>query len=122
MVTICIGPVCVPLHLLLPFLVGLMHRRGWFKWFKQEWVTIRFWKTWWAGAPHKKAEAKAKPDVKQADAKVHETIASQPKETSNTSHSPNMSPDGVAGAVELPQTQPGIQHRNVQQQEIHASQ
>ena len=36
---ICIGGVCVPLNLLLPFLVGVLHRYGWFNWFQQEWVT-----------------------------------------------------------------------------------
>ena len=36
---ICIGGVCVPLNLLIPFLIGLMHRYGYLQWFKQEWVT-----------------------------------------------------------------------------------
>ncbi|GLC55601.1 hypothetical protein PLESTB_001005400 [Pleodorina starrii] len=40
---ICLGPVCVPLHLLLPFLVGLLHQYGYLKWFRKEWVTIRYW-------------------------------------------------------------------------------
>ncbi|PNH02301.1 hypothetical protein TSOC_011732 [Tetrabaena socialis] len=43
MPVICLGPVCVPLHLLLPFLVGLLHQYGYLKWFKKEWVTFRFW-------------------------------------------------------------------------------
>ncbi len=40
---ICLGPVCIPLHLLLPFLIGLAHQYGYLKWFKREWVTLRFW-------------------------------------------------------------------------------
>lgn len=40
---ICIGPVCIPMNLLLPFLIGVLHRYGWFKWFKAEWVTFRYW-------------------------------------------------------------------------------
>jgi hypothetical protein len=31
---ICLGPVCVPLHLLLPFLVALAHQHGYMTWFK----------------------------------------------------------------------------------------
>jgi hypothetical protein len=31
---ICLGPVCVPLHLLLPFLITLAHQRGYLTWFK----------------------------------------------------------------------------------------
>ena len=31
---ICLGPVCVPLHLLLPFLVALAHQHGYLTWFK----------------------------------------------------------------------------------------
>ena len=41
---ICFGGVCVPLNLLLPFLVGLMHRYGFFQWLKPEYVTLRYWK------------------------------------------------------------------------------
>lgn len=40
---ICIGGVCIPLNLLLPFLVGLLHRYGWLQGFKQEYVTLRYW-------------------------------------------------------------------------------
>eukprot|EP01024_Parvocaulis_polyphysoides_P038746 TRINITY_DN34921_c0_g1_i5.p3 TRINITY_DN34921_c0_g1~~TRINITY_DN34921_c0_g1_i5.p3 ORF type:complete len:100 (+),score=1.20 TRINITY_DN34921_c0_g1_i5:158-457(+) len=43
MPVICIGPCCIPLHLLLPFLIGVLHRYGFFKWFKQEWVTFQYW-------------------------------------------------------------------------------
>lgn len=35
---ICLGPVCVPLHLLLPFLVTLAHQRGYLRWFRKDWV------------------------------------------------------------------------------------
>ncbi|KAK9868149.1 hypothetical protein WJX84_010994 [Apatococcus fuscideae] len=55
MPVICLGPVCVPLNLLVPFLVGLLHRYGYLKWFKQEWVTLRYWRrrwTEWQGARH----------------------------------------------------------------------
>ncbi|KAG2485183.1 hypothetical protein HYH03_016072 [Edaphochlamys debaryana] len=41
---ICLGPVCIPLWGLLPFLVGLLHSYGYLKWFKKEWVTYRYWK------------------------------------------------------------------------------
>ena len=34
MLQICIGGVCVPLNVLLPFLVGAAHRAGWLKWVK----------------------------------------------------------------------------------------
>ncbi len=30
----CLGPVCVPVHLLLAFLVGVAHQHGWLMWFK----------------------------------------------------------------------------------------
>lgn len=40
---ICIGPVCIPMNLLLPFLLGLLHQYGYLKWVKKEWVTFRFW-------------------------------------------------------------------------------
>lgn len=74
MVTICIGPVCVPLHLLLPFLVGVLHRYGWLKWFKPEWVTLKFWQKWWSGSSQKVAEVKAKPDVAKADEAVQDAM------------------------------------------------
>ena len=38
---ICIGPVCVPLHLFLPFILGVLHQYGFFKWVKKEWVRDR---------------------------------------------------------------------------------
>jgi len=41
---ICLGGVCVPLNLLIPFLVGMLHRYGYLKWFRQEWVRISYWK------------------------------------------------------------------------------
>jgi hypothetical protein len=41
---ICIGPVCVPLNMFLPFLLGILHNYGWFNWIKKEWVTFRFYK------------------------------------------------------------------------------
>jgi hypothetical protein len=44
MVVICIGPCCVPLHALLPFLVGWAHRRGYLRWVRQEWFTYRWLK------------------------------------------------------------------------------
>ena len=42
---LCLGPVCVPVNLLLPFLVGVAHRAGWLSWFKREWVTMRYWRS-----------------------------------------------------------------------------
>ena len=44
MPVICIGPVCIPLNLLLPFLVGVLHRWGYFHWLKAEWFTVRYWR------------------------------------------------------------------------------
>lgn len=35
MPVLCIGPVCIPLNLLLPFLLGLAHRYGWLQWVKK---------------------------------------------------------------------------------------
>lgn len=43
-IQICLGPVCIPLHLLLPFLLGLAHQYGLLTWMKREWVTWRFWR------------------------------------------------------------------------------
>ena len=40
---ICLGPCCIPVHLLLAFLVGLAHNRGYMLWFKKEWVTYKHW-------------------------------------------------------------------------------
>ena len=40
---ICLGPVCVPLHLLIPFLLAWAHQRGWLTWIKREWVTLAWW-------------------------------------------------------------------------------
>ena len=40
---ICLGPCCIPVHLLLAFLVGLLHNRGYMLWFKKEWVTYKHW-------------------------------------------------------------------------------
>ncbi|CAL8462188.1 g1719 [Coccomyxa elongata] len=46
---ICFGGVCVPVNLLLPFLIGVLHRYGFFQWFKPEWVTVRYWQQRWRG-------------------------------------------------------------------------
>ena len=35
----------MPVHLLLAFLVAAAHRHGYLTWFKEEWVTYRFWKS-----------------------------------------------------------------------------
>lgn len=40
---ICLGPVCVPLHLLIPFVLAYLHRHGYLRWVKKEWVTLRWW-------------------------------------------------------------------------------
>ena len=42
MVVICLGPCCIPLHALLPFLVGMAHQRGYLKWVRKEWFTWRW--------------------------------------------------------------------------------
>ena len=44
MPVICIGPVCVPTNLLLPFVIGILHRYGYLKWFRTEWVTFKYWR------------------------------------------------------------------------------
>ena len=52
---ICIGPCCVPLHLVLAFVVGCLHNYGYLLWFKKEWVTFRYWRQRLWGAPAKGA-------------------------------------------------------------------
>lgn len=37
------------MNLLLPFVLGVVHRAGWLQWFKREWVTLRWWKNLWNG-------------------------------------------------------------------------
>ena len=39
---ICLGPVCVPLTALIPFLIGLAHKRGWLKWVNPNWFSWRW--------------------------------------------------------------------------------
>jgi hypothetical protein len=39
MPVLCIGPVCIPLNVLLPFLLGVAHHYGWLKWVKR-WVAL----------------------------------------------------------------------------------
>ncbi|PRW60800.1 outer membrane lipo -sorting [Chlorella sorokiniana] len=57
---ICLGPVCVPLHLLLPFLVALAHQHGYLTWFRREWVMWRWWKArLFGGGEGEPAEAAA---------------------------------------------------------------
>ncbi|GMH35481.1 hypothetical protein BSKO_03349 [Bryopsis sp. KO-2023] len=43
MPVICLGPVCIPLHLLLPFVLTWFHQRGYFTWFKREWLSFSHW-------------------------------------------------------------------------------
>eukprot|EP00211_Chloroparvula_japonica_P008858 CAMPEP_0119123566 /NCGR_PEP_ID=MMETSP1310-20130426/3476_1 /TAXON_ID=464262 /ORGANISM="Genus nov. species nov., Strain RCC2339" /LENGTH=175 /DNA_ID=CAMNT_0007113409 /DNA_START=15 /DNA_END=540 /DNA_ORIENTATION=- len=51
---VCIGPCCVPLHLVLAFLVATLHRWGYMTWFKEEWVTFKYWRQRWFGSPQRK--------------------------------------------------------------------
>lgn len=51
---ICVGPVCVPMNLLLPFLVGLAHRAGWLSWFRRDWVTLQYWRSAWCNTEQNK--------------------------------------------------------------------
>lgn len=51
MPVICLGPVCIPMNLLLPFLLGLAHHYGFLKWVKREWVTYKWWKERFFGPP-----------------------------------------------------------------------
>ena len=44
MVVICLGPCCVPLHALVPFLIGMAHQRGYLRSIKKEWFTWRWLK------------------------------------------------------------------------------
>ncbi|KAL4515108.1 hypothetical protein Ndes2526B_g09671 [Nannochloris sp. 'desiccata'] len=62
MVVLCLGPVCVPLHLLLPFLLALAHQRGYFLFIKREWVTWQYWTNKLFGS-----RSKAKNDPPEAE-------------------------------------------------------
>jgi hypothetical protein len=42
---ICIGGCCVPVHLLLAFLVAAAHRHGYLTWFKEDWVRYGWWRS-----------------------------------------------------------------------------
>jgi len=42
MVVICLGPCCIPLHAILPFLLGMAHQRGHLQWVRKEWFTWRW--------------------------------------------------------------------------------
>lgn len=35
---------CVPVHLLLAFLVGVANQHGYLRWFKREWVMFSWWR------------------------------------------------------------------------------
>ncbi|PSC67558.1 hypothetical protein C2E20_8774 [Micractinium conductrix] len=65
---ICLGPVCVPVHLLLAFLVGLAHQHGYLKWFKREWVMWSFWKQQLGLGKRPDAAAAAAPPAAQRSA------------------------------------------------------
>lgn len=54
----CCGGVCVPLNLLLPFLVALCHRAGWLQWFNKDWVTFRWWKSLFISSPEPESSTK----------------------------------------------------------------
>lgn len=41
---ICLWGVCIPVHLLLPFLVALAHQHGFLLWLRREWFTLAWWK------------------------------------------------------------------------------
>ena len=41
---ICIGGCCVPVHLLLAFLVAAAHRHGYLTWFREDWVKFQWWR------------------------------------------------------------------------------
>mmetsp|Transcript_14339 Transcript_14339/g.17371 ORF Transcript_14339/g.17371 Transcript_14339/m.17371 type:complete len:84 (-) Transcript_14339:5-256(-) len=79
MPVICIGPVCIPVWSLLPFLVGVVHKHGYLKWFKQEWVTLRFWKKK-AYALVGKELPKKKPKTKPSDPDSEDTPESKPED------------------------------------------
>ncbi|GHP10682.1 hypothetical protein PPROV_000941300 [Pycnococcus provasolii] len=40
---LCIGPCCFPLWQLLPVFLAFMHQRGYLRFIKREWVTLRFY-------------------------------------------------------------------------------
>jgi len=44
---LCFGGVCVPLNMLVPFIVGILHRYGYLRWIKPQWFTVRFWQNKW---------------------------------------------------------------------------
>lgn len=37
----------MPLNMLVPFIAGILHRYGYFKWMKPQWFTLRFWQNKW---------------------------------------------------------------------------
>ncbi|KAI8106999.1 hypothetical protein M9434_001647 [Picochlorum sp. BPE23] len=41
---ICLGGVCIPVHLLLAFFVAWAHRHGYLLFLREEWFTFRYWK------------------------------------------------------------------------------
>lgn len=49
----------MPLHALLPFLVGLAHQYGLLKWVNPQWFTLRYWKRRFSGGTAPPAAAAA---------------------------------------------------------------
>ncbi|KAK9906896.1 hypothetical protein WJX75_009878 [Coccomyxa subellipsoidea] len=63
----CFGGVCVPLNLLLPFLIGVLHRYGFLQWVNPQWVTLRYWQQRWSGSG-RKSEILPAPGAEEAAA------------------------------------------------------
>ncbi|KAL4421515.1 hypothetical protein ABPG75_010806 [Micractinium tetrahymenae] len=66
---ICLGPVCVPVHLLLAFLVGVAHQHGYLRWFKREWVMFSWWRRQFARLVKGEQEAAANAAAQHGAAK-----------------------------------------------------
>mmetsp|Transcript_934 Transcript_934/g.2387 ORF Transcript_934/g.2387 Transcript_934/m.2387 type:complete len:84 (-) Transcript_934:1099-1350(-) len=81
---ICLGPCCVPLHCLLPFLLAWLHRQGYLQWFKEEWVTFGYWKKLVLGAGAAKPSAKESASCKSGCCDG-DAAGAEPEETKKNS-------------------------------------
>ena len=54
--------------MLFPFLLGILHRYGYFEWIKQEWLTFKYWKNYfWTQTDEQKEKNDSTKDVKTID-------------------------------------------------------
>mmetsp|Transcript_41752 Transcript_41752/g.99039 ORF Transcript_41752/g.99039 Transcript_41752/m.99039 type:complete len:111 (+) Transcript_41752:612-944(+) len=92
------------MNMFLPFLLGVLHRYGWFKWVKKEWVTFTFWKQkftrWIYGEPPTEVSG---PDRPAAGAATEKGGAQQPPDPDDGegADQPRVAgPGGAAGCGE----------------------